>query len=106
VQAAVMPEVVNHQVMTPPNVVTPPNVTKVLDLAQTTYAHPPYDQPFDDGDQPIEEGWIKVPGRKSTQKPKTSNYWTKGISSQSTQKATYANVHVEAGTNKVPGSTS
>jgi hypothetical protein len=93
-------------VMTPPNVVTPPNVTQVPAFAQTTWSHAPYDQPIDDGDQPIDEGWIKVPGRKSTQKPKTSNYWTKGISSESTQKATYTIAHVEAGTSKVPSSTS
>jgi Reverse transcriptase (RNA-dependent DNA polymerase) len=109
VQAQALPRAHHVQapiVMTPPNVVTPPNVTQVPAFAQTTWSHAPYDQPIDDGDQPIDEGWIKVPGRKSTQKPKTSNYWTKGISSESTQKATYAIAHVEAGTSKVPSSTS
>jgi len=97
--AQVLPAVVNQQVMTPPNVVTPPNVTKVPAFVPTKWSHAP-------SDQPIDEGWIQVSGRKSTQKPKTSNYWIKGTSSESTQKTTYANAHVEAGTSKVPRSTS
>jgi hypothetical protein len=51
--------------------------------------------------QHIDDDWILVSGRKSTQKPKTSNDWINGTSTKLTQKLHTANAHVEHGTNKV-----
>jgi hypothetical protein len=90
----VMPPIVSTKV------VTPPDVTKVPALAPSdaqNMARAP-------SDQPIEDGWIQVYGRKSTHKPKTSNYWINGTSSKSTQKLHTANAYVGHGTSKVPGS--
>ena len=62
------------------------------------------DSKHNNDDQHIPSDWIIITGRKSTQKPKTSNYWIKGTSIKSTQKLHTANAHVEPGTSKVPGS--
>jgi hypothetical protein len=48
-----------------------------------------------------DEDWILISGRKSTQKPKTSNVWLNGTSTKLTQKLHTANAHVEHGTHKV-----
>jgi hypothetical protein len=51
--------------------------------------------------QHVDEDWILISGRKSTQKPKTSNVWLNGTSTKLTQKLHTANAHVEHGTKKV-----
>jgi hypothetical protein len=45
--------------------------------------------------------WITVSGRKSTQKPNTSNYWIKDSSNNCTQKPHTVNAPVSHGTKKV-----
>jgi hypothetical protein len=51
--------------------------------------------------QHVDDDWILISGRKSTQKPKTSNVWLNGTSTKLTKKLHTANAHVEHGTKKV-----